>query len=55
MNTRVLVTYATKYGATAEIAEKIGQALRQAGLNTNKYAEESLSYEGNSPSIGELS
>jgi menaquinone-dependent protoporphyrinogen oxidase len=32
MDIRVLVTYATKYGATAEIAEKIGQVLRQAGL-----------------------
>lgn len=35
MNTQVLVTYATKYGATAEIAEKIGQVLRQAGLHTD--------------------
>lgn len=33
MITQVLVTYATKYGATAEIAEKIGQVLRQAGLH----------------------
>lgn len=32
MDIQVLVAYATKYGATAEIAEKIGQALRQAGL-----------------------
>ncbi len=32
MNTQVLVAYATKYGATAEIAEKIGEVLRQAGL-----------------------
>jgi menaquinone-dependent protoporphyrinogen oxidase len=32
MNIQVLVTYATKYGATAEIAEKIGQVLSQAGL-----------------------
>ncbi len=32
MEKRVLVAYATKYGATAEIAEKIGQVLRQAGL-----------------------
>jgi menaquinone-dependent protoporphyrinogen oxidase len=30
--TRVLVAYGTKNGATAEIAEAIGEALRQAGL-----------------------
>jgi len=35
MTTKVLVTYATKYGATAEIAEKIGQVLRQAGLEVD--------------------
>ena len=35
MDIRVLVAYATKYGATAEIAEKIGQVLRQAGLPTD--------------------
>jgi menaquinone-dependent protoporphyrinogen oxidase len=29
---QVLVAYATKYDATAEIAEKIGQILREAGL-----------------------
>ncbi len=29
---QVLVAYATKYGATAEIADKIAQVLRQAGL-----------------------
>ena len=29
---KVLVAYATKYGATAEMAEKIGQVLRDAGL-----------------------
>jgi menaquinone-dependent protoporphyrinogen oxidase len=32
MNNKVLVAYATKYGATAEIAGKIGQVLRQEGL-----------------------
>lgn len=30
----VLVTYATKHGATAEIAEKVGEVLRQSGLTT---------------------
>lgn len=32
MNEKILVTYASKYGATAEIAEKIGQVLIQSGL-----------------------
>ena len=32
MGDKVLVAFGTKYGATAEIAEKIGQVLRQAGL-----------------------
>jgi len=35
MDMRVLVAYATKYGATAEIADKIGQVLRQAGLQAD--------------------
>ena len=35
MESQVLVAYATKYGATAEIAEKIGQELREAGLPTD--------------------
>jgi len=35
MDNRVLVVYASKYGATAEIAEKITQVLRQAGLHTD--------------------
>jgi menaquinone-dependent protoporphyrinogen oxidase len=35
MERQVLVAYATKYGATAEIAEKIGEVLRQAGLRAD--------------------
>jgi menaquinone-dependent protoporphyrinogen IX oxidase len=35
MDIQILVAYATKYGATAGIAEKIGQVLRQAGLLTD--------------------
>lgn len=31
----ILVTYGTKHGATAEIAEKIGQVLRQEGLQAD--------------------
>jgi menaquinone-dependent protoporphyrinogen oxidase len=38
MDIPVLVAYATKYGATAEIAEKIGQVLRQAGLRADVLA-----------------
>jgi menaquinone-dependent protoporphyrinogen oxidase len=35
MDVQVLVAYGTKYGATAEIAEKIGQMLREAGLRAD--------------------
>lgn len=35
MDGHVLVAYATKYGSTAEIGEKIGQVLRQAGLDAD--------------------
>jgi len=35
MDIQVLVVYDTKYGATAGIAEKIGQVLREAGLRTD--------------------
>ena len=35
MGKKILVIYASKYRATAEIAEKIGEVLRQAGLHTD--------------------
>lgn len=35
MDNQVLVAYATRHGATAEIAEKIGQVLREAGLRAD--------------------
>jgi len=35
MDDKVLVAYATKHGATAEIAEKIGQVLSEAGLQAD--------------------
>ena len=35
MDKKTLVTYASKYGATREIAEKIGEVLAQAGLQVN--------------------
>ncbi len=35
MNTRILVTYASKYGSTKEIAEKIVGVLRQNGVQVD--------------------
>jgi menaquinone-dependent protoporphyrinogen oxidase len=35
MDRQILVAYATKHGGTAEIAEKIGEVLREAGLRTD--------------------
>ncbi len=35
MDTNILVTYASRYGATKEIAEKVGEVLRQAGLQAD--------------------
>jgi menaquinone-dependent protoporphyrinogen oxidase len=35
MDEKILVAYASKYGATKEIAEKIGAVIRQAGLQAD--------------------
>jgi menaquinone-dependent protoporphyrinogen oxidase len=35
MELRVLVAYASRHGATAEIAERVGQELNQAGVRTD--------------------
>jgi menaquinone-dependent protoporphyrinogen oxidase len=43
MDIQVLVAYATKYGATAEIAEKIGHMVRQAGLRTDVLSTDRVS------------
>jgi len=43
MAAQVLVAYATQYGATAEIAEKIGQVLRQLGWSTDVLPVERVS------------
>jgi menaquinone-dependent protoporphyrinogen oxidase len=37
MDKNILVTYASKYGATKEIAEKIGEVFRQAGLQADVF------------------
>ena len=35
MSDKILVAYASKYGSTAEIAEKIGQVLAEAGIESD--------------------
>ncbi len=42
MDGQVLVAYGTKHGATAEIAERIGEVLRQAGLAADVVAAQNV-------------
>lgn len=43
MENQVLVAYATKYDATGEIAEKIGEKLKEAGLTADVKAADQVS------------
>jgi menaquinone-dependent protoporphyrinogen oxidase len=44
MGKRVLVAYATKYGATEEIAKQIGQTLQETGLSVEVKPAEQVGY-----------
>lgn len=43
MDPKILVTYASQYGATKEIAERIGDVLRHTGITTDVLAVENVS------------
>ena len=43
MTARILVAYASKHGATTEIAKKIGEILQEAGLNVSVLSAEQVS------------
>ena len=43
MESKVLVAFATKYGATAEIADRIGEVLRRANLSVEVHPAEQVS------------
>lgn len=51
MDAQVLVVYATKYGATAEIADKIGQVLRDEGLRAEVLPVDQVSDLGSSRAV----
>ena len=42
MDSKVLVAYGTKYGATAGIADKIGETLREAGLQADVFSADKV-------------
>jgi menaquinone-dependent protoporphyrinogen oxidase len=42
MDTKILVTYASKYGATKQIAQKIGEVLRLEGLQVDIFPVSSI-------------
>ncbi len=42
MRNKILIAHASKYGATTEIAEKIGEVLRQAGLQVDVLPAEEI-------------
>jgi len=42
MSDKVLIAYGSKYGSTAEIAEAIGQVLREAGFDADVHSAETV-------------
>ena len=44
MANKILVAYGSKYGATQEIAEKIGQVIAQSGFEVGNYGFQKSGY-----------